>query len=162
PAGVRPRPPMSTEDFYDRLAPFYHLVYPDWEASVQRQAAALDGLIRERWGDGRRTVLDVACGIGTQAPGPGRLGHAVTGAGPAAPGPDLAAPGLPRARQGGPPPRSDHRPLGRRRPPGPCAPRQAVRRGHRLRQRPAAPADRGGPPGGAGADVPLHPSRRGV
>lgn len=33
---------MSTEDFYDALAPFYHLIYPDWEASSARQVAASD------------------------------------------------------------------------------------------------------------------------
>ena len=33
-------------DFYDRLAPFYHLIFPDWEASIARQAAALDAVIR--------------------------------------------------------------------------------------------------------------------
>lgn len=69
---------MSVEQFYDELAPFYHLIFQDWEASIQRQAAALDGLIRERWGDGRLSILDVACGIGTQALGLAALGHRVT------------------------------------------------------------------------------------
>ena len=62
---------MSVERFYDELAPFYHLIFPDWEASIRRQAEALDGVIRERWGDGRLSILDVACGIGTQALGLG-------------------------------------------------------------------------------------------
>jgi SAM-dependent methyltransferase len=83
---------MTAEDFYDRLAPFYHLVYPDWEASVQRQAAALDGIIRDRWGNECRTILDVACGIGTQALGLARLGYAVTGS-------DLSSAAVARARQ---------------------------------------------------------------
>ena len=71
---------MSTsEDFYDALAPFYHLVYPDWEASIARQAAALDSVIRAELGEGEgRTVLDVACGIGTQALGMAARGYAVT------------------------------------------------------------------------------------
>lgn len=70
---------MSTEDFYDALAPFYHLIYPDWEGSSARQAAALDAVVRAELGkaDGR-TVLDVACGIGTQALGMAALGYAVT------------------------------------------------------------------------------------
>ncbi|HEV3049321.1 MAG TPA: class I SAM-dependent methyltransferase [Longimicrobium sp.] len=69
---------MSTEDFYDALAPFYHLIYPDWEASSARQAAALDAVIRAELGNGAgRTVLDVACGIGTQALGMAALGYAV-------------------------------------------------------------------------------------
>jgi SAM-dependent methyltransferase len=66
------------QDFYDALAPFYHLVFPDWEASIQRQAAALDEVIRAELGDGARTVLDVACGIGTQALGLAALGYDVT------------------------------------------------------------------------------------
>jgi hypothetical protein len=41
---------LSVERFYDELAPFYHLIFPDWEASIRRQAEALDGVIRERWG----------------------------------------------------------------------------------------------------------------
>jgi SAM-dependent methyltransferase len=69
---------MTVENFYDRLAPFYHLIFPDWEASIQRQAAALDALFREHWGEGRLSVLDVACGVGTQALGLAALGHAVT------------------------------------------------------------------------------------
>ena len=60
---------MSVEAFYDGLAPIYHLIYPDWEASIQRQAGALDSLIREHWGEGKLRILDVACGIGTQALG---------------------------------------------------------------------------------------------
>jgi hypothetical protein len=29
---------VTVETFYDELAPFYHLIFPDWEASIQRQA----------------------------------------------------------------------------------------------------------------------------
>ncbi|WP_420126100.1 class I SAM-dependent methyltransferase [Longimicrobium sp.] len=67
------------EDFYDALAPFYHLIFPDWEASIARQAAALDQVIRaEADVGGERTVLDLACGIGTQALGLAALGYRVT------------------------------------------------------------------------------------
>ena len=68
----------GTNDFYDPLASLYHLVYDDWEASVARQGEALDGVIRDALGDGARTVLDVACGIGTQALGLAARGHPVT------------------------------------------------------------------------------------
>lgn len=77
---------MSVADFYDRLSPFYHLIYPDWEASVSRQASQLDSVIRELWGDRVKTVLDAACGIGTQAVGLAQLGYEVT-ASDIAPGP---------------------------------------------------------------------------
>ncbi|MFJ9695926.1 class I SAM-dependent methyltransferase [Kitasatospora sp. NPDC101183] len=73
--------------FYDEFAPGYHLLYPDWDASVTRQGAALDALIRSHLGDdvgshlGARPaeVLDCACGIGTQAIGLAARGHRVTG-----------------------------------------------------------------------------------
>lgn len=84
---------MSTEDFYDALAPFYHLIYPDWEASSARQAAALDVVVRAELGEGaRRTVLDVACGIGTQALGMAALGYAVAAS-------DLSAGAVRRLRE---------------------------------------------------------------
>lgn len=67
----------STEDFYDDLAPYYHLIYPDWEASVAHQGAALDAVIRAEM-PGARTVLDAAAGIGTQALGLAALGYDVT------------------------------------------------------------------------------------
>lgn len=67
------------QDFYDALAPFYHLIFPDWDASIARQAAALHEVIRTEIGPGaERTVLDVACGIGTQALGLAALGYRVT------------------------------------------------------------------------------------
>jgi SAM-dependent methyltransferase len=70
----------SVTEFYDRLSPIYHLVYHDWEASVRRQASQLDGLIREIWDGGVQTILDAACGIGTQALGLAGLGYRVTAA----------------------------------------------------------------------------------
>jgi SAM-dependent methyltransferase len=69
---------MTVESFYDRLAPFYHLIYPDWQASIESQSAALDGILREHWGERRLSILDVACGIGTQTLGLAARGHAVT------------------------------------------------------------------------------------
>jgi len=64
-------------DLYDDLAPFYHLLFEDWDASIRRQAAGLDGLIRSRWGRPDHTVLDVAAGIGTQTIGLAALGYRV-------------------------------------------------------------------------------------
>lgn len=60
---------MSVRAFYDDLAPWYHLVYEDWEASVTRHGAALASLIGEYWGPGAHLVLDAAVGIGTQSLG---------------------------------------------------------------------------------------------
>jgi SAM-dependent methyltransferase len=82
---------MNVEAFYDGLAPIYHLIYPDWEASIHRQAIALDSLIREHWGEAKLRILDVACGIGTHALGLAGLGHAVTAS-------DLSPAAIERAR----------------------------------------------------------------
>jgi SAM-dependent methyltransferase len=69
---------MSVENFYQQLTPFYHLIYPDWEASIEYQAGALTEIIEECWGDQVETILDAACGIGTQALGLARLGYRLT------------------------------------------------------------------------------------
>ena len=69
---------MSVRDFYDGLAPDYHLVYEDWQAAVERQGAALDRLIRAIHKN-PIDVLDCSCGIGTQAIGLARLGYRVQG-----------------------------------------------------------------------------------
>ena len=54
------------ETYYNQLAPYYKFLFQDWEASVIRQAAALDGVIREFFGPQVHRILDCACGIGTQ------------------------------------------------------------------------------------------------
>ena len=84
---------MNTSSaFYDQLTPFYHLLFPDWETSIRRQAAALDGIIREYLGEQAQTVLDVACGIGTQALGLAALGYTLTAS-------DLSREAVERARR---------------------------------------------------------------
>lgn len=63
---------MTTSDtvsFYDELAPFYHLLYGDWEQSILRQGAALASLLRENGIGADAAVLDAAAGIGTQTIG---------------------------------------------------------------------------------------------
>ncbi|WP_406517335.1 class I SAM-dependent methyltransferase [Streptomyces sp. NBC_00134] len=65
----------SVGHFYDELADDYHLIYPDWDASIRRQGDALDAQI----GQDRAAVLDCSCGIGTQAIGLALRGHRVTG-----------------------------------------------------------------------------------
>ena len=67
-----------TESFYNDIAPYYKLLFPDWEASVFRHASALDGVIREVFGPSAHTILDAARGIGTQSLGLAQLGYQVT------------------------------------------------------------------------------------
>ena len=81
-----------TKDFYDQMAPFYHFIFADWEESMAWQADRLDRLIQENWGPGVRTVLDVACGIGTQALGLARRNYRVTAS-------DLSTGAVGRAKQ---------------------------------------------------------------
>jgi SAM-dependent methyltransferase len=70
---------VSAVDFYDRMAPFYHLLFPQgFESSIKRHAELLDAIIRKHWGDDANCVLDVSCGIGTQALGLAQLGYRVT------------------------------------------------------------------------------------
>jgi SAM-dependent methyltransferase len=68
----------ETKQFYAGLTPFYHLIYPDWEASMQRQASQIDSIMQECWGTKVSSVLDLSCGIGTQALGLAKLGYEVT------------------------------------------------------------------------------------
>lgn len=65
-------------DFYDRMASLYHLIFQDWGESIERQAGQLTGILRERWGAECRCILDVSCGIGTQAIGLAQRGFVVT------------------------------------------------------------------------------------
>jgi SAM-dependent methyltransferase len=79
-------------DFYDQLAPRYHLIYRDWDAGIAAQAADLEKIIRSQWGNQVSSLLDVSCGIGTQAIGLRRLGFDVTAS-------DLSAAEIERAEQ---------------------------------------------------------------
>lgn len=80
-----------SHDFYDELAPYFHLVHADWDASIARQAKELDSVIRDLWGDEAREILDASCGVGTQALGLAALGYRVSGS-------DLSEGALARAR----------------------------------------------------------------
>jgi SAM-dependent methyltransferase len=82
----------STQEFYDQLAPVYHLNYEDWAAAVERQGRALDGILRAEGVAPPATVLDAACGVGTQSLGLAALGWRVTGS-------DLSPGAVERARE---------------------------------------------------------------
>ncbi len=80
------------QKFYDELSLDYHLLFPDWEAAMQQQASILDQLIRKYAQGEASTLLDCACGIGTQAIGLAQLDYNITAT-------DLSPKAIARARQ---------------------------------------------------------------
>ena len=66
----------TVQEFYRQLAPDYHFIFKDWEATVHKQGEVLDNLIRRHLPNAE-SVLDCACGIGTQAIGLALQGYHV-------------------------------------------------------------------------------------
>lgn len=68
---------------YDELAPYYHLIYEDWEAAMERQGRALQSILGRlfaRWHPGQELrILDAAAGIGTQTLPLAAAGHQMVG-----------------------------------------------------------------------------------
>jgi glycine/sarcosine N-methyltransferase len=83
--------PEPAQEFYDNLACNYHLMFEDWEASIERQAAVLAPIVERECGAGVR-VLDCSCGIGTQMLGLAQRGFHLTGS-------DGSAAAIARARK---------------------------------------------------------------
>ena len=79
-------------DFYNELAPFYHLIFEDWDKSIERQGRVLNSLLEHQLGPGPHRILDCACGIGTQAIGLAQHGHEVAGS-------DISAAAVERAKR---------------------------------------------------------------
>lgn len=67
----------SVRRFYDDFAGSYHLIFSDWDASIDRQGEVLSRQIESALGPGPKRVLDCAAGIGTQAIALARRGHHV-------------------------------------------------------------------------------------
>ena len=78
-------------DFYDDLASRFHLIFQDWDASMRRQGEHLKRIVEREW-PGHVTVLDVSCGVGTQAIALAQEGFRVTAS-------DLSARAVERARR---------------------------------------------------------------
>ena len=62
---------------YDQLAHLYHLIFTDWNASIARQGQQLATIVETEW-PGSNRILDVACGIGTQAIALAKRDYSVT------------------------------------------------------------------------------------
>src|SRR5689334_4188006 len=81
----------ATREFYDNLAEHFHLIFQDWNRSIEYQAGILGPLIEDQEA-GRVRIFDCACGIGTQCLGLAARGHKVMGA-------DLSPAAVSRARR---------------------------------------------------------------
>lgn len=66
------------QTFYDNLASQYDKLFLDWQVSTQEQAVILDRIFASNGFDKTASILDCACGIGTQAIGLASIGYKVT------------------------------------------------------------------------------------
>jgi glycine/sarcosine N-methyltransferase len=83
---------MEMAQSYDEFASHYHLIFENWELSVERQAAALSSILQGKCGlTTTARILDCACGIGTQSLGLAKMGFQVSGC-------DLSPRAIERAR----------------------------------------------------------------
>jgi ubiquinone/menaquinone biosynthesis C-methylase UbiE len=64
-------------NFYDDLAAMYHLIFEDWDVSIERQGEQLSKLVHTHW-TGASSLLDVSCGIGTQTLALAKRGYRLT------------------------------------------------------------------------------------
>jgi len=82
----------SPSAFYDELSEHYHLIFQDWQTSIDWQAGVLGLLIERECGKRSARILDCCCGIGTQTLGLAARGHHVTGS-------DVSPASIARARR---------------------------------------------------------------
>lgn len=68
----------SAQSFYDALASQYDKFYLDWGSAVREEGAFLRGLLEKEGLPPPASVLDCACGVGTQAIGLAALGYDVS------------------------------------------------------------------------------------
>jgi SAM-dependent methyltransferase len=69
---------MQPQHFYNQMSDFYHLIFwRGFDTSIQKHGELLDRIIQEVWGTRVTSILDVSCGIGTQAMGLTQRGYQV-------------------------------------------------------------------------------------
>ncbi len=67
-----------TQKFYDNMASHYDKLFLDWKATTKEQAILLQSIFQKFNFGQTVSILDCACGIGTQAIGLASLGYNVT------------------------------------------------------------------------------------
>ena len=80
------------QSFYDQMASVYDKLFLDWQEELREQAVILNRLFQEQGFAQNTSVLDCACGIGTQAIGLAALGYSVSAS-------DISEPELAEARK---------------------------------------------------------------
>jgi glycine/sarcosine N-methyltransferase len=83
---------QSTKKFYNELAIDYHLIFNDWDVTINEQAKILNKVIQENSILDSKSLLDCSCGIGTQAIGLAQYDYLVTGT-------DLSPKAIERAKE---------------------------------------------------------------
>jgi glycine/sarcosine N-methyltransferase len=79
----------SNDTLYDQMADSYHLIFENWQETMDRQSVIISRLLLSPSEAG--VILDCACGIGTQALGLAKAGFEVEGS-------DLSAAEIERAK----------------------------------------------------------------
>lgn len=67
-----------SDDFYEELASFYHLIFEDWDKSIIQQGEVLSRLLPPP--NAINPILDCACGIGTQSIALAKQGYQIEAA----------------------------------------------------------------------------------
>lgn len=67
----------SLENFYDDLSSYYHLMFENWDTSIEEQGKIISSLLPPP--DSCGVVLDCSCGIGTQLIALKKLGYDIEG-----------------------------------------------------------------------------------
>ena len=80
------------QSFYNNLASQYDKLFADWRLETHQQGAVLDKLFKKYGYSSGASLLDCACGIGTQSVGLAALGYCVTAS-------DICQPELDQALQ---------------------------------------------------------------
>jgi glycine/sarcosine N-methyltransferase len=60
--------------FYNDIAEYYHLIFEDWDRSIEKQANGLSIIIQNNFTNIDR-IHDASCGIGTQVIGLSKKGR---------------------------------------------------------------------------------------
>lgn len=70
---------LAAQKFYNDMSDYYHLIFSDWDKSIERQSIIIENIFKQYNITTAHTILDCACGIGTQALGLAKRGYRISG-----------------------------------------------------------------------------------